>query len=79
MSSRPSAATSVAGLPSISSLSIDIAACEIAQPWPRKRTASMRWSSVRRRSTVISSPHSGFVPSAVASFGSSSPRLRGLL
>ena len=49
-----------AAIPLRGPLSIDIAAWEIAQPCPRKRTASIRWSSVRRRSTVISSPQSGF-------------------
>ena len=73
-------ATSVAFRPFTSSVSIDVAACEIAQPRPSNaRSSIVSPSSAKRTVIATSSPHSGFCPSARASCGSSTPWPRGFL
>src|SRR5438270_1196592 len=79
-SSFGSAATSPAVRPCTSSVSIDVAACEIAQPRPSNPTFSIVSPSAPNLTViVISSPHSGFLPSASASASSISPCPRGAL
>ena len=71
-------ATSSAVAACTSSVSIDVAACEIAQPRPSKPTSAIVSPSKRERDGT-SSPQSGFCPSACASGASSSPCARGFL
>ena len=73
-------ATSEAFRPFTISVSIEVAACEIAQPRPSKEMSSIvSPSSPKRTKIATSSPHSGFWPSACASAGSSTPCPRGFL
>ncbi len=58
---------------------MEVAAWLIAQPRPSNPTSSITSPSPRRTDTEISSPQSGFCPSARASAGSSSPWFRGFL
>ena len=56
--SRSSSSSSPTGIPITSSEAIEADACEIAQPWPEKRT-SATLSSTTRSWTFSSSPQSG--------------------
>ena len=47
------------GIPITSSEAIEALACEIAQPWPEKRTSSTRFSPSSLSWTFSSSPQSG--------------------
>jgi len=59
-------------------VSIDVAACEIAQPRPSKPTLSIVSPSAPNFTEIVtSSPQSGFCPSAWASAFSISPWPRG--
>src|SRR4029450_356002 len=74
------AATSLAFRPFTISVSIEVAACEIAQPRPENLTSSIvSPSSPKATEIVTSSPQSGFSPSAVASGDSIAPCPRGFL
>ena len=79
-SSLGSVATSVAERPLTISVSIEVAACEIAHPRPSNLTSSIvSPSSASATEIVTSSPQSGFRPSAVASGDSIAPCPRGFL
>jgi hypothetical protein len=77
--SRSSRIRSSTGIPTTSSEAIDADACEIAQPWPEKRTSVMRPSSPTASCTFSSSPQSGLLSSNSRSGDSSSPKFRGCL
>ena len=79
-SSFGSSAISVAVRPVTISVSIEVAACEIAQPRPERADSSIVSPSAAKRTKIeTSSPQSGFTPSAVASAPSISPWPRGFL
>ena len=73
------AATSPAVRPLTRSVSIEVAAWLMAQPRPSKRISSIVSPPSKLSVIDISSPQSGFWPSAFASAGSSTPWLRGFL
>ena len=62
----------------ISSVRIEADACEIAQPFPLKRTSATRPPSMRS-AMLSSSPHSGFESAYVFVAPGSSPWFRGFL
>ena len=66
-------------MPSSSSVSSEVAAVEIAQPWPSKETSLTRPSSSSLMKTCCSSPQNGFVSSKSRSKSSSRPKLCGPL
>ena len=66
------------GMPTSSSEAIEAEACEIAQPWPEKRTSATRSSSTLSW-TFSSSPQSGLLSSNSRSGSSSVPQFRGCL
>jgi len=78
--SRDSEATSVALRPSTISISIEVAAWEIAHPRPEKLDL-VDGVAVLAKATKMetSSPQSGFCPSACASASSINPWPRGFL
>src|SRR5919199_3925595 len=77
--SRSSLRSSSGVMPLTSSETIDADAWLIAQPWPEKRTSSIRPSSPVLSCTRSSSPHSGLLSSNSRSASSSSPKLCGCL
>ena len=77
-SSFDSAAASSTSRPSASSVSIDVAACEIEQPRPWNLMSAILPSTIFR-SIASWSPQSGLTPSADTSASSIVPWFRGFL